>query len=132
MFSDGPSFYVTSPVYDEKNPRNAEFKDQLLDYSTAEGNLDHAKWRKDAKALMNSAVSIWASKPNPLKLIQNLGYMGQHPEVWIEVDTMQNRPFAVMEEGAFHNFWSGTFTITDWETKLNVMKNLKKHRRVNE
>lgn len=127
IFSDNTEFNVVwqNSWYDENNPGKAEFKDYPLDYASADGIYDNTKWHKDMKAFINQAVPFLASKPNPVKLILNFGHMGNHPEYWIELDTMKNRPYAAMEEGAFINPWSNTFDIDDWKTKINVMENLK-------
>lgn len=128
IFSDNTFFDVawSNSWYDENKPVKAEFKDHPLDYATADGIYDNTKWKKDMKAFLNQSLSILESKPIPVKLILNFGYMGKHPEYWIELDTMKNSPFAAMEEGAFVNPWSKTYGIFDWKTKINVMKNLKK------
>ena len=127
IFPDNLNFDVAWPNswYDENNPGKEEFKDHPLDYATADGIYDNAKWKKDVKAFFNQAVPILASKAHPVKVVPNFGYMGKHPEYWIELDTMKNSPFAAMEEGAFVHPWSKTFNISDWETKIKVMKNLK-------
>jgi len=127
IFSDNTNFDVAWPNswHDENNPKNPEYKDHPLDYATADGTYNHAAWKKDMKALLANSVKILSSKPIPVKMILNFGYMGRHPEYWIELDTMKNTVYAAMEEGAFTNPWSKTFNINDWETKINVMKNLK-------
>lgn len=127
IFSDNTGFSVCYPNswYDENNVGKVEFKDYPLDYATADGIYDTVKLRKDMKAFFNYAVPFLASKPKPIKLIVNFGNMGEHPEYWTELDTMKNRPFAAMEEGAFVVPWFEPVDNIDWETKINVMKNLK-------
>jgi hypothetical protein len=127
IFSDNTGFSVPYPNswYDENNLGKEEFKDYPSDYATADGIYDDTKLRKDMKAFFNQAVPFLASKPKPIKLIVNFGNMGEHPEYWIELDSMKNRPFAAMEEGAFVIPWFDTFENINWETKINVMKNLK-------
>ena len=127
IFSDNTNFIVAWPNlwYEENNPGKPEFKDHPVDYATADGIYNHKKWQTDMKTFLNTATPILASKPIPIKLILNFGYMGKHPEYWIELDSMKNTPFAAMEEGAFTHPWSKTFGIYDWQTKIDVMKNLK-------
>lgn len=127
IFSDNTHFEVvwSNSWYEENNPGKAEFKDHPLDYATADGVYDNAKWKKDMTAFFNQAIPILASKPIPVKFIINFGHMGKNPEQWVELDTMKNRPFAAMEEGGFVCPWSKTFNINDWETKVKVMKGLK-------
>ena len=127
IFSDNTGFSIPYPNswYDENNHGKEEFKDYPSDYATADGIYDDTKLRKDMKAFFNQAVPFLASKPKPIKLIVNFGNMGEHPEYWIELDSMKNRPFAAMEEGAFVIPWFDIFENINWETKINVMKNLK-------
>lgn len=127
IFSDNTGFSLCYPDswYDENNPGKPEFKDYSSDYANARGTYDNMKFKKDLKAFFNQAVPLLASKSKPIKLIVNFGNMGEHPEYWIELDSMKNSPFAAMEEGAFVFPWSNTFDDINWESKVNVMKNLK-------
>ena len=127
IFSDNTNYNVAwaGNWYEENNPGNPEFKDHPLNYATADGVYDNAKWQVDMKAFFNNAVPKLLSKPNPIKLIPNFGYMGQNPEQWTALDNMENPPFAAMEEGAFSQPWSKTYNIYNWESKLNSIKNLK-------
>jgi hypothetical protein len=127
IFSDNTHFEVvwSNSWYEENNPGKAEFKDHPLDYATANGIYDNVKWKKDMTAFFNLAMPYLASRPIPVKFILNFGHMGKNPEQWVELDTMKNRIFAAMEEGAFVHPWSKTYNISDWETKIKVMKNLK-------
>jgi len=127
IFSDNTNFNVAWPGswYEENNTGNAAFKDHPLDYATADGVYDNAKWKADMKSFFNRAVPALASKNIPVRIILNFGYMGKNPEYWRELDTMKNTVYAAMEEGAFTNPWSKTYNIFDWETKIKVMKDLK-------
>lgn len=127
IFSDNTNFVVAWPDswYDENNAGKPEFKDHPKDYASKDGKYDDATWKDDMKSLLISSVKILEKKPIKVRMILNFGYMGKHPEYWVELDTMKPTVYAAMEEGAFTNPWDKTFTISDWETKINVMKNLK-------
>ena len=127
IFSDNTNFIVAWPNawYDENNIGKEEFKDHPKDYATADGVYDNATWKDDMKSLLSSSVKILSKKPVRVKMILNFGYMGRHPEYWIELDSMKNTVYAAMEEGAFTNPWNKTYTISDWETKIKIMKDLK-------
>jgi hypothetical protein len=127
IFSDNTNFIVAWPNdwYDENNPGKPEYKDHPKDYATKDGVYNNAAWKKDMKSLLISSVKILDQKPVKVKMVLNFGYMGRNPEYWVELDTMKPTVWAAMEEGAFTNPWSKTFTISDWETKIKTMKNLK-------
>jgi hypothetical protein len=117
IFSDNTSFQVAWA-----NQWRMESRPDQPDVPTTfytDGKWRNDLWQAAFFRFMNEAVPRLGGKQ--LKLATNTGHLGRAPEVWRELDTLPNAPFAAMEEGGFVCPWGGdqkSFKFWDWERKL--------------